>query len=146
MYATSCFICQDEIISADLVLFKEQIRRDSGNPVIDSEAEESEGREERGLNCVYCRWMVTTEKEAIEVNGRHNHTFFNPMGIVFELRCFAKAEGCGVRGFPTHEFTWFAGYDWSFAHCTRCIAHLGWLYRSADHSFFGLIGNKLTPR
>jgi hypothetical protein len=95
------------------------------------------------LRCARCGHVVTRERHRITVNGRHTHTRVNPHGIVFHFGCFTVAEGCLVRGPPTAEDSWFAGYFWEFAHCAACHAHLGWAFHG-DGSFFGLILDRLS--
>jgi hypothetical protein len=81
--------------------------------------------------------------------GRHEHAFFNPAGIAFQVRCFREAPGCLVQGQATAEFSWFAGYQWQYALCGICLSHLGWLFSSGKSSaenadvFFGLIARKI---
>lgn len=77
------------------------------------------------------------------VNGRHQHAFFNPAGIAFELRCFRQASGAVPCGEPSAEFTWFSGYCWQIALCATCQSHLGWLFTS-DSAFYGLIATRLS--
>ncbi len=94
--------------------------------------------------CTTCSSPITTEKEAISVNGLHGHVFFNPSGIAFDVRCFQKAPGCRIHGKSTTDFTWFAGYSWQYALCSTCLTHLGWRFHSdTGDSFFGLIANRL---
>ncbi len=94
--------------------------------------------------CTICSAHITTGKEAISVNGLHDHVFFNPSGIAFDVRCFQKAPGCLIQGNPTTDFSWFAGYSWQYAFCATCLSHLGWCFRSDDgDSFFGLIATRL---
>lgn len=96
------------------------------------------------LLCRHCRALVTTRGEAIEVEGRHQHTFFNPSGLLFEIGCFALAPGCLVSGAPTSEFAWFKGTRWQYSSCSGCGAHLGWRFlTSGGGAFFGLISNRL---
>ncbi len=92
-----------------------------------------------GILCRACRFPVTADQYIVAVNDRHQHTFFNPAGIVFEIRCFARAAGIAVHGERTDEFSWFAGYRWQYGHCTSCMTHLGWYFSSVGHSFYGLI-------
>ncbi|GAB4335496.1 MAG: hypothetical protein Kow0089_05240 [Desulfobulbaceae bacterium] len=87
--------------------------------------------------------MITTAGQAVSRNERHEHTFFNPAGIIYEIRCFAAAPGCRVHGRPTGEFTWFPGYTWQYALCATCGDHLGWYFSSGESGFFGLISPKL---
>ena len=98
---------------------------------------------EDAILCRACRAPVTTSREAVSVNGSHLHTFFNPAGIVFEIRCFRRAGGCQVYGDPSAEFAWFAGSHWQYAICTTCQAHLGWYFTTPATSFFGLIRDRL---
>ena len=98
--------------------------------------------DERPLLCAICRSVVTEPAQAIEINGRHEHAFFNPAGIAYELRCFRQAPGANIQNKPTAEFSWFAGYLWQIAVCTACGAHLGWRF-TGPSSFYGLIGAKL---
>ncbi len=95
------------------------------------------------LRCANCRAPVTSRSQAISVNSSHEHAFFNPSGIAFELRCFRRAPGCRVLGHPTSEFTWFAGYTWQLAICATCRSHLGWFFAALDDSFFALITGRI---
>jgi hypothetical protein len=76
------------------------------------------------------------------MQDRHEHAFFNPAGIAFQLRCFQKAPGAMPRGEPTTEFTWFPKFRWQIALCATCRIHLGWLFTNGS-SFFGLISTRL---
>jgi hypothetical protein len=83
----------------------------------------------------------------ISVHGGHHHTRTNPGGYVYEIGCFEDAQGCGQAGEPTEQFSWFSGYAWSYAFCSSCRTHLGWVFDSAAETpalFFGLILNRLT--
>jgi hypothetical protein len=101
-------------------------------------------KEKLDILCGICRCSVTTADDMIDVNGSHFHTFRNPAGIVFRIRCFSSASGCSVIGQPTEEFTWFPGYSWNFALCSHCFAHLGWQFQSKAHRFFGLIRDNIV--
>ncbi len=108
-----------------------------------SAREEAVGRE-KPILCGSCRHAVTSRAASIEVNRSHEHTFYNPTGVVFRIGCFSMAKGCLTVGEPTLEFTWFPGFSWTYAHCGKCHIHLGWLFASEQEgSFFGLILNKL---
>lgn len=109
-----------------------------GSPTPELECEERE--KEGDLLCRVCKNTVTSRAQAIEQRGSHQHTFFNPEGIVFDIGCFATAKGCLHLGEPTSRFTWFAGCTWRFALCSLCQIHLGWYYQAQDgSSFYGLI-------
>lgn len=97
----------------------------------------------KSLLCRQCRAVITSRRYAVAINGNHLHTFFNPAGIIYEIRCFRQAQGCDIHGRPTEEFSWFAGYAWRYALCSACRVHLGWMFESAEHIFFGLIDSRL---
>lgn len=93
--------------------------------------------------CRICGNRITTLDAIIRMNGRHRHTCTNPAGVTFEIGCFSSASGCLIHGVPTYEYTWFEGYMWSLAFCSRCTMHLGWYYQSGEEGFFGLILDRL---
>ena len=95
-------------------------------------------RPERALRCARCGYPITRESERSEVEGRHEHTRFNPAGVVFHFGIFSRAPGAHVEGPPTQEATWFAGCAWSYATCGGCGAHLGWHF-SGQADFFALV-------
>ncbi len=124
-------------------LFKET---DTWRQIISSikSDEEEQNEENDAILCGTCHFKVTTKSARIQINGQHNHSFFNPAGILFDMGCFKSAEGCLVHGDPTTDFTWFPGYSWNFALCANCFAHLGWYFQGTQgHSFFALIRTKL---
>jgi hypothetical protein len=96
------------------------------------------------LACARCRQVVTTAAARIDMAGSHAHTFVNPHGIRYVIGCFADAAGCAAVGFPSSYFTWFPGHTWQVACCAACGEHLGWLFRSADSLFYGLILDRLV--
>ncbi len=96
-------------------------------------------RQKPPIRCGFCRHKITTPEQRVDVHGQHRHVFTNPYGIRYEIGCFAQAGGCAAHGPPTLEYTWFAGYTWRVALCANCHNHLGWHYRGADGSFYGLI-------
>ncbi|MCP4754493.1 MAG: hypothetical protein GY866_26725 [Proteobacteria bacterium] len=96
--------------------------------------------EERHILCGHCRNRITLPVYKMEVQNDFTHTFLNPAGMVFNIGCFEKADGCVVVGDPTSEWTWFVGFDWQSALCSQCLKHLGWFYNSTtNQDFFGLI-------
>ena len=96
------------------------------------------------IRCVLCRAVVTRAGLAVSQAGAHQHTFRNPAGYSWTLRCFSNADGCGAAGGLTTESTWFAGYEWCFAVCLGCGRHLGWWYVGSGHSFVGLISTRIS--
>lgn len=115
-----------------------------GLPERQNETAEGDG-DGRWYRCRHCGSRVARAGDRINVNGRFSHVFNNPSGYIFEIGCFAAAEGCVNEGQPTLEFTWFAGFSWRFALCASCRSHLGWFYQSMKGaSFYGLILANLT--
>jgi hypothetical protein len=110
--------------------------------------EESRDRERQGsqgaLVCARCRSLVTSRAAAIPMRGSHAHTFANPHGFEFRIGCFADAPGCVEVGAESTYWTWFEGFTWRVSVCRHCGEHLGWLFRSPDARFFGLILDHLT--
>jgi hypothetical protein len=116
--------------------------------VASDEKIEEDVREEEddAIYCAACGGLVTRGRWRISMNGDHEHTVFNPAGIVFRVVCFKEAPGVGAVGEPSGEFTWFRGYDWQVALCRGCNVHIGWQYAGEQEPqvFFGLIAPKLT--
>lgn len=98
----------------------------------------------RVLVCAACLQSVTTTSARIEMSGSHAHSFSNPHGILFHIGCFAVAPGCGAVSEASLRHTWFPGYTWQIAVCLGCGEHLGWLFRSGDSRFHGLIFDRLA--
>ena len=114
-------------------------------PVRESESESStERRRDDRIRCARCRAVVTTAALAVERGGSHEHTFRNPAGYSWTLRCFSDAGGCTSAGSFTPEASWFAGYQWCYATCASCGRHLGWWFVGSAPSFVGLIVARIT--
>jgi len=105
----------------------------------DGQPESTVGDSGRALICKACRTKITRRDLAMEIEGKHEHVFFNPHGYVFELGCFASAKNIVIAGPKTDEFTWFPGYSWEVIACAGCGIQLGWRYTSHSGGFFGLI-------
>lgn len=95
------------------------------------------------LSCARCRRPITTTAARIEMAGSHVHTFKNPDGFTFRVGCFREASGLRRVSPQSSEATWFAGYTWQIEVCAGCQEQLGWLYRSGEHTFHGLIVDSL---
>ncbi len=122
-------------------------RLDLGHGIGDqNDTENSPGQDEEREQTILCRFCgstITSKAEAVRKNGRHDHVFFNPSGIAFEISCFKNAPGCVAEGKTTTDFSWFSGYAWQYALCATCLTHLGWRFSSNHDSFFGLITGRL---
>jgi len=94
--------------------------------------------------CKFCRNIISSKQEIIDINGSQFHVFKNPAGIIYHIVCFNRACGCLPMGEPTDEYSWFPGCLWCYALCSKCLNHLGWYYRSRGGGFFGLILDNIT--
>ena len=113
--------------------------RSAADAEVDVHADEQRARNmRRVILCAHCGARVSDASKRIHVNGSHQHTFFNPAGVVFQVVCFAAAPGCCGVGPFCEEFTWFAGCRWQIALCGSCYHHLGWNFEG-DSSFSALI-------
>ena len=92
----------------------------------------------RAVLCARCGLQLTDASQRIEVLGQHQHTFFNPAGVVFHIACFASAPGCRGLGPFSDAFTWFPGHRWQIALCASCGEHLGWHFEGSG-TFTSLI-------
>ena len=95
------------------------------------------------VRCGQCRTVVTRGALAVQRGGAHEHTFRNPAGYSWTVRCFRDASGCTTAGAFTSEATWFAGYAWCYAPCATCGYHLGWWFVGSGPSFVALIVPRL---
>lgn len=101
--------------------------------------EKIKSERERLFLCRYCKNNITAPKYAIEIDGKYNHTFTNPVGKTFRIGCFSSANGCLNYSEHTLENTWFSGFAWCYAICSECRSHLGWYYEKRSENFYGLI-------
>ena len=116
-----------------------ELREDGLNKTYEETLKDTENIENRSVLCAFCHNAITEMAESISVNGAHKHLFANPHGIVFEIVCFRRCEGCLPIGEPSPEFSWFPGNQWRVAMCRYCHNHLGWLFLSDNSSFYGMI-------
>jgi hypothetical protein len=132
---------QRPVLLRNLQVSTEQKPKKAENSEIESTPEK------KSLYCVVCHWKITNENQKIAMGGKAEHTFFNPHGMVFHIGCFKEAQGCGIVGTPSSEFSWFPGYHWQIAHCSNCHNHLGWLFlKGVKPHFFGLILAQLKSK
>jgi len=128
-------------------LFRSSHKKNSNEKLqslTDEETEEKEADSEKFILCRQCLQIITSKNERIEVEGSHYHTFANPHGIIYDIKCFRSAIGCGYVGDVSNEFAWFKGFGWRIAVCRVCLTHIGWLFSSkSSESFYGLILNRI---
>ncbi|HEY8041196.1 MAG TPA: cereblon family protein [Polyangiaceae bacterium] len=96
------------------------------------------------LRCAACGHALTTERARLEVEGKHVHTFVNPGGFEYTIRCFREAPGCEGAGDESTFWSWFRGFAWRMTLCARCAAQVGWSFRRETSVFWGLIAQRLV--
>ncbi len=98
------------------------------------------------LRCATCGRPVARADARVEVDGKHVHTFVNPVGQEYTIACFADAPGCAGAGEEETFWTWFPRHAWRVALCGACGAHLGWSFRGPASLFWGLVVDRLAGR
>ena len=104
-------------------------------------------QKDRPLSCRSCGNPVANARDVFPADSPG--IYANPHGRVFEILTVSAAWGLTLWGEPTLEHTWFAGYAWRVAFCSRCARHLGWSYEAARPGldpgrFFGLLRAELA--
>lgn len=97
--------------------------------------------------------------EVLDLDDVWCYSATNPGQHRFDVaRARPTCRGISLTGEPTPEHSWFPGFNWSFAHCGACDAHLGWGFQPSPEegaaaaaaapevAFYGLVLTKLTPR
>jgi len=120
-------------------------QRQGLDPALQQLLNEDDGeRSQSFVFCAACSHVLSHRKNAININGSHQHFCTNPHGIDFNVRCYSDALGCAISGQPTAADSWFAGFSWRFATCSSCDTHLGWLFENnATNHFYGLIRERI---
>lgn len=128
----------------DILRAKRHVAPEAGEATdLADDRERAPPEPERVWRCARCDAALAREQDQREMDGRFDHVFMNPHGFVFHVVCFARADGVQRRGGNTSDFSWFDGYEWSYAHCRACKAHLAWRFESGSDGFWGLILDKL---
>ena len=94
------------------------------------------------LLCLACGGFLCRMDDGIVIDGKHDHTFANPHGIVFPIRCFSTVSGGRCQGPASAEFSWFRGCRWQILACGNCATHVGWRF-SGRLDFFALISSRI---
>ncbi len=98
----------------------------------------------RRLLCAACRRWITAAADRIAIDGKSQHTFVNPHGLVFQLTTYRDAPGCVPTGALSTDWSWFPGHSWQIQRCGGCGAHLGWSFHAESARFWGLITDRLV--
>jgi hypothetical protein len=101
-------------------------------------------RDDEWLRCVTCGHTIARRDARIEIDGKHVHTFVNPVGHTYTIGCFGAAPGCTGLGDEQSFWTWFPRHAWRIALCRACNAHLGWSFRASESAFWGLVVDRVA--
>jgi len=124
---------------------KKQKDDSSVDAVSDAEIEDESGSK-INFFCTACENHIVAANQRRQVDGKHEHVQANPHGVVFHIGCFSSAPGCIQMGEASSEWSWFKGYNWQICLCSSCGFHLGWLFRSSESTFWGLIMSRLVEK
>jgi hypothetical protein len=105
--------------------------------------QETRSLDDRWIRCASCSHALARDRDRIDVQGKHVHTFVNPGGHEYTIRCFADAPGCAAAGDESTFWTWFPGFAWRVALCAACGAHVGWSFRAETGVFWGLVVERI---
>jgi hypothetical protein len=128
-----------------MLLKHDELNPGQQQPSSDGEPEqELDTRRGPRILCAACGAFLTYASQAISMQGNHQHTFLNPAGFVYKIRCVGEVPGGVPQGPSSDHWSWFPGYRWQLIHCRSCGVHLGWLFRSTDHTFSGLVVERIV--
>lgn len=112
----------------------------------DTDHEPPHKEHSRRYRCIQCGAFVAYDSDAVAQNGKQVHTFANPTGHVFQIKCFGEVHHTVQVGIESHTFSWFDGYNWIPSICIGCGLHVGWQFtdsQGVSPSFWALILNRL---
>jgi hypothetical protein len=97
----------------------------------------------RVLVCARCSAIVTSKEFERLVGGHEEHSFVNPHGYPYRIRCYSHTTSLKHDGELCELWSWFPGYAWQIANCAGCSLHLGWRFVAEGDRFWGLILSRL---
>lgn len=104
------------------------------------------------FDCKRCKTRVASYSDIFAMaKGNVNANYCNPAGYIHETLTVNKTLEESVRIFdrPSTDFSWFPGYAWQIAVCSKCSSHIGWKFTAVTKnlkpkSFFGLTCKSLV--
>lgn len=102
--------------------------------------------------CKRCNNKISMYNDIFSMSkGNLAGNYCNPAGYIHETICFYKVIESSTRMIdrPSTDFSWFPGYAWQIALCSKCSTHVGWKFIAVSKNlkprmFFGLSGKSLT--
>jgi hypothetical protein len=88
----------------------------------------------RRLCCAWCRRPLAAKPAVFNLPGAEGTVgaYVNPHGFIHQtltLRTLLQDQRLVfLEGEPEARDSWFAGYAWQIAYCSRCGHHLGWRF------------------
>lgn len=102
--------------------------------------------------CKRCNSKISMYNDIFPMSkGNLAGNYCNPAGYIHETISFYKVIENSTRMVdrPSTDFSWFPGYAWQIALCSKCSTHVGWKFIAVSKNlkprmFFGLSGKSLT--
>jgi cereblon len=103
------------------------------------------------FKCKRCNNSIAVYADIFAMaKGNVNANYCNPAGYIHETLTVQKTIENALRlvDRPSTDFSWFPGYSWQIAVCSKCSIHVGWKFSSVvkhlkPKSFFGLSNKSL---
>ena len=98
------------------------------------------------FDCKRCKTQVSSYADIFAMaKGNVNANYCNPAGYIHETLTVHKTIEGSLRlvDRPSTDFSWFPGYGWQIAVCSKCSSHIGWKFVAVTKnlkpkSFYGL--------
>lgn len=105
---------------------------------------DSDRKNRREFNCASCGAFIAQTTDLIMIEGAQSHSHINPAGLRLNFVTIGQWDNALAGQELYLEHSWFNGYGWRFMVCSRCMAHLGWVYDAlttglSPSSFAGLL-------
>ncbi|KAK3914097.1 Protein cereblon [Frankliniella fusca] len=105
------------------------------------------------LCCNHCSQTIASQQDVFSMSAEGlQGTYVNSHGFVHDTITIRKATGVLLQNRPpSTEFSWFPGYGWTIAACSRCHRHVGWKFTATNPTtipdkFWGLCRRSLNSR
>lgn len=105
------------------------------------------------LCCLQCGQSVAHQQDVFSMSAEGlQGTYCNVYGYVYETITIHKATGLRLQNTqPSTEYSWFPGYAWTVAACSRCRKHMGWFFTATKpdmkpRGFWGLCRRSLEAK
>lgn len=98
------------------------------------------------FDCKRCKTRIASYSDIFAMaKGNVNANYCNPAGYIHETLTVNKTveKSVSMVDRPSTDFSWFPGYAWQIAVCSKCSSHIGWKFVAVTKNlkpkaFFGL--------